>query len=240
MRTETMIIIGGFGRAGTNTVSQYLHLNDKIFAFMTGSEDEMSSDFKHYVSCQGAQVPQLRFDYPKHKEILSYIGMKNRDRERYGAVDHYPFISRKHEEIEIDPDKIAFFENLNMNLKFIFCVRSDFNQLYLSRKEIGHDLSVEGFTQMCWESFESMQVLGEKYLSCCIDVTDNCAYLDYDRIDRMLKISRSPLQEWWRNDNPKTNWRNPTAHGPRSNFELPEYETKFLRECYYKTRARLI
>ena len=245
MKTDTIIIVGGFGRTGTNSVLQYLHLNNEIFGFVSGKSEEFDGDFNNYVD---SQVPQISKTDLKLK-LKDFIDLKNArfytgtdthfklKQER--VVDHFRYIAKKHENIELD-GYLDFFVKSGLHLKFIFCVRSDFCQLYMSRKENRQRVTSEEFISKCLDSFYQMQRIAERYDSCCIDVTDGCASYDYERIDTMLGIEVSAWQDWWRKNNPKTNARPDQDLGDRVFPDISEKTIRLFRKAYYKTRSKLI
>lgn len=251
MKTNTMIIVGGFGRAGTNSVLLYLHLNDNVFGFVSGNDAEFDGDFYNYIHLQ---VPQtLRTSgqtTPDLDRLRAFIDQKNA-RFYTGTdpnfeftdefvIDHYKYLARKHERIEVR-NAIDFFAKTGMHLKFIFCVRNDFHQLYLSRKENRKPDSSEEFVLKCLDSFHQMQRIARRYDSCCIDVTDGCVSSDYKDIDRMLRLESSDWQDWWRDNNPKTNARAAQDLGKREAISgISDKNIAMLRRAYYKTRSRLI
>lgn len=229
---ETLVIVGGPGRAGTNSAITYLHLNDEIFGYVGANPgDQFESDFENFLSYQ---IPQTgRFGGGNHPEVCKFLEEKN------GAhpnnLDEYPIIARKMEFFENNQNAWDFFTSLDVPLKFVFCVRSDFHQLAGSRVD---DPNLDWFMDQSLRSFDQMQAIGGKYPACTIDVTSNCVLDDYLYMDKMLRVKPSKWQLWWREHNPVTNGKSQKEKNERP--RLPDYKIDVLRKAYHATRAALL
>jgi hypothetical protein len=233
---ETLIIVGGPGRAGTNNAITYMHLHNEIFGYVGATKgktinDQFESDWKHFLSFQ---IPQTgRFGGNTHIEITKFLVEKNKDHPN--NLDKYPIIARKMEFMENNMEAWNFFTELGVDLKFVFCMRADFHQLSGSRV---HDVSQDWFFDYSLQSFHRMQYIAERFPTCTIDVTSDCVLDDYLYMDKMLGTKPSEKQLWWRNTNPVTNGQSQTTKDSRP--RLPGHKIEVLRKAYFETRAKLL
>ena len=225
---KEFIIVGGPGRAGTTTTATYLHLSNEIFSFTGGEKSQCSEDFEHFVS---VQIPTIaRFGSKNNDKMVEFFKTKNEDH-RSGIIDKYPYLARKMEHVELSTDRLFFFENIGYPIKFIFCMRRDFHNLFRSRI---HDEDKEDFTLNCLESMREMQRIAKIYPSCCIDVSET-PQEDYKRVDSMLGLEPSVWQKWFRENNPAANWRTYKKSAPK----LPDELSVPLVDMYDETRKIL-
>ena len=247
-----LVIVGGFGRAGTNTVSLFLHLHNEVFGFVSGDKTQFDRDLNYYIRVQVPQItrygqyrstlsdPKLLAEMDKLTEFI-----ENKNKLFPESIFKFPCIVRKHEKVEWDElERLRFFESLSsltlpqVDLKFIFCVRKSFRDLYLSRtagRKNGEKETPEEFLGMCKMSFAQIRKLSERYDCVCIDVTDEHRFEhDYLSVNRMLGLEISEWQKWWIKNNPKTNAATLSVLKDRESFHVPailaeEYSNEFWR-----------
>lgn len=227
-----LIILGGMGRAGTNTVAQYLHLHPKIFFTISGAQAAIDhyADFDwffHFLEPQIARFPNGHF--------LSFFEDKNR-KEKPSSIKKYPFVGIKLEEIELVPEYLEILEGYGVHIYFVFCMRQDFTQLYLSRKENRQEGSVEEFIHKISKSFAGMESISKEYPCCCLDVTSKYASKDYLNMNKMLGIEPTALQSWWIVKNPKTNGRPSQDLGEREHLIIPKSILDRYEKMYFDIR----
>jgi hypothetical protein len=135
------------------------------------------------------------------------------------------------EDIELSAERLPFFENIGYPIKFIFCMRRNFHDLFRSRI---HEEDMEDFAVRRLESMKEMQRIAKIYPSCCIDVSTTPEE-DYKRVDSMLGLELSEWQKWFQEENPAANQRDYEDSAPT----LPDELNDVLISKYDETRRVL-
>ena len=203
-----LIIVCGLARSGTNSVSAYMHLNEKVMMFQGGPPiielDDVNREWLVKGQPQNLGGP---FSTYKLRRIRKKIDTKNENamKNPEAIPEQFAYVGRRAETSENHAGLDTMLQRFN--IKFVYCMRRDFDGLFGSRMAASYTQSITTFVQQLTDSYAAARHLKDRGLDvCCVDASLNKGFAE---MDRLVDLAPSPDQLWWQRVNPKTNQRGP-------------------------------
>lgn len=161
---ESLIVIGGPSRSGTNTIGAFLNLHEDVRGYSDANHIRLGPDLIAQLDKQGIRQPAMCLHHPEFEDYLSH--KNNEDRSPRIVVLRLDYAETRPFEL--------IRESLDMTVKLIYALRADLFAVFCSqawRGMVGGDWgdqpitldNLRHFIQRILESFGAIARLKSQY-----------------------------------------------------------------------------